>query len=156
VAVTPPKGHELPLTLSGIRTPSTLVVDPPKSGQSLEITFSIPKSAQMTAVITLDGKVVSRAKNVADAGERTLRVPLDPKRIAGRRTYDVTLAAFDGAKTESATRRVTLIKPGSGLVAKLAIALLVLVLVVVVLRRRKRILEARRRRDRIVVPNGRV
>jgi stage II sporulation protein D len=116
ILVLPPQGHSLPLALTGVRTPEGLVVDPPKSGVDLEIGFVVPKPAQVTGVLTLEGKEIVRRKMVVEAGERTLRMPLVPGDLARKATYDLKLTAFDGTRTVDHAATVVLTKPSRHLV----------------------------------------
>jgi stage II sporulation protein D len=138
VAVSPPQGHSLPLALTGVTVPDELVVDPPMSGETLDVGFVVPKPAQMTAVLSREGEVVARAKTVVEAGEREVKIKLVPDALPRRAAYDVKLTAFDGTRTLDAAEDVVLIKPGSSLFAKVLWALGVLSLVLVLLRVRAR------------------
>ncbi len=135
IMVVPPLGHALPLALTGVRSPDEVVVDQPESGRNIEIGFVVPKSAQVTGVVTRDGEEVARAKMVVEAGERLLRIPLDPAKLVRKASYDVKLRAFDGTKTVDAAATVTLIRPSSDL-WKVVLSALFALIVFVMWRRR--------------------
>jgi SpoIID/LytB domain protein len=111
LVLSPPQGHALPLSLGGVTAPDELLVDPPKQGAALVVSFAIPKPAIVTAVLSKEGKEIARAKTVVEAGERKVSVPLDPNELERRATYQVKLDAFDGTKTVSASRDVVLVLP---------------------------------------------
>ena len=142
VTVSPPRGHDLPLAITGVNAPKELVVDPPM-GETLDVSFVVPKAAQVTGIVTVDGREVARGKLVVEAGERELRIKLDPDELSGRATSIVKLEAYDGTDTIESSVGVVLIKPGTSLFVKALWVLGVLLLVVIVLRARAR---ARRRR----------
>jgi SpoIID/LytB domain protein len=136
VAVSPPRGYSLPLALTGVVVPDEVIVDPPMTGETLDVGFVVPKAAQVTAVLTREGEEVARTKVVVEAGERKLEIPLDPDELARRASYTVKLAAYDGTRTVDAIADVVLVKPGASLLVKILWAAAILVLVGVLLRSR--------------------
>ena len=138
VAVSPPEGHELPLALTGVRAPDELVVDPPMRGDSLDVGFVVPKPAQVTGILEIEGREIARAKQVVEAGERTLAIELDPDDLPGKSSATVKLRAYDGTRTIDSSVGVVLIKPGTPLLVKVLWLFGVLALVVIVLRLRAR------------------
>jgi SpoIID/LytB domain protein len=153
VQVRPPTGHSLPLALTGVRVPDEVVVDQPESGRNLEVGFVVPKSAQVTGVVTREGEEVARKKMVVEAGERTLAIPLDPGKLAGKDNYDVRLTAYDGTNRVEQAGTVVLIKSGWPWTRK---ALVVLVVLAAVIIWRRRVVAERRRRHRTAEPDPRV
>jgi stage II sporulation protein D len=141
VTVSPPQGYDLPLAITGLNAPKELVVDPPM-GETLDVSFVVPKPAQVTGIVTVEGREIARGKLVAEAGERKLRIKLDPDELAGRAASIVKLEAYDGTDTIESSVGVVLIKPGSPLWLKALWTLGIVLLVVIVLRARAR---ARRR-----------
>jgi SpoIID/LytB domain protein len=142
LVVSPPQGHDLPLALTGVRGPSEVVVDPPR-GETLDVSFVVPKPAQVSGVLTIDGREIAREKLVVEAGDRTLPIGLDPEKIPGRSSAIVKLRAYDGTETIESSVGVVLIKPGTPLWMKALWVLGLLALAVVLLRVRT----VRRRRD---------
>ncbi|MGH7857073.1 MAG: SpoIID/LytB domain-containing protein, partial [Candidatus Binatia bacterium] len=113
--VAPPEGFGLPLVLTGVRAPDELVVDPPERGATLDVDFVVPKPAEVTGVLSLEGREVARGRVVAEAGERRLVLPLDAGRLPSRGSYELELAAFDGTDRVGAQRTVVLVRPRSRL-----------------------------------------
>jgi SpoIID/LytB domain protein len=142
VMVSPPQGYDLPLAITGVNAPKELVVDPPM-GERLDVSFVLPKPAQVTGIVTVDGREVARGKLVAEAGERKLSIKLDPDELSGRASSVVKIEAYDGTETIESSAGVVLIKPGMSLLAKALWLAVIAVLVVIALRLRAR---ARRRR----------
>lgn len=115
VQLTPPEGFDLPLVMTGVRAPEELVVDPPETGTSLDVDFVVPKPAEVTAVLSREGEEVARERVIVEAGERRLRIPLDPERLGSRDTYDLEIEAFDGTERVSESRKVVLERPTTSL-----------------------------------------
>jgi stage II sporulation protein D len=111
MSVRPPAGYALPLVLTGVRAPGSVLIDPPKS-PSVDVGFVLPKTAVVTATLSLEGKEIARARTVADAGERTVSLFPDRKAVKGGKTYTIALTADDGTNHASATKRVVLLTPG--------------------------------------------
>jgi stage II sporulation protein D len=143
VTVSPPQGYDLPLAITGVSAPNELVVDPPMSGDTLDVSFVVPKPAQVSGVLTIDGREVARGKAVVEAGERELSIELDPDDLPGRASAIVKLEAYDGTDTISSSAGVVLIKPGTSLFVKALWILGIVLLAVLALRIRVR---ARQRR----------
>ncbi len=118
VSVSPPPGFDLPLALTGVEAPHELVVDPPMSGDTLDVSFVVPKPAQVSCVLEIDGREVAHAKAVVEAGERKLSIELDPDDLPGRASSVVKLQAYDGTETIDSSVNVVLIKPGTSLLVK--------------------------------------
>jgi SpoIID/LytB domain protein len=136
VQLRPPAGSELPLALTGVNVPGSLIVDPPERGRALEVGFVVPKPAQITGVLSRDGEAVMTRKLVAEAGERKLAFDFDPDELPAGGDYRVELTAFDGTKTLSEAADVRLIRPGASFFVKLLWFVTVAGLVVFLLRRR--------------------
>ncbi len=96
--VLPPEGFDLPLVLSGLEVPDRVVIGP-ENADGVEMSFVLPKAAEVEAVLTRDGDQVASADGVFDAGPGRLRVPVDPETIPRRAGYTMTLRAFDGEET---------------------------------------------------------
>jgi stage II sporulation protein D len=137
VTVAPPEGYNLPLAITGINAPKELVVDPPM-GETLDVSFVVPKAAEVIGVVTIDGREVARRKLVVEAGERKLSIKLDPEKLGGRAASIVKLRAYDGKDTIESSVGVVLIKPGTPLYVKALWVLAVVLLVVIALRVRAR------------------
>jgi hypothetical protein len=105
---------------------------------TLDVSFVVPKAAQVTGVVTIDGREVARGKLVVEAGERKLSIKLDPDELPGRSASIVKLTAYDGKDTIESSAGVVLIKPGMSLLVKVLWALGIVLLVVIVLRIRAR------------------
>jgi hypothetical protein len=136
--VTPPEGYQLPLSLTGVSVPSELTIDPPEHEDSVDVRLVVPKAAEVTGVLTLEGEEVARERAIFEAGERTLAIRLDPGKLPrGRADYRIKLDAFDGTDRVHSTANVALIRPASGLLMKSAIAALIALAGFVFLRRRR-------------------
>ena len=139
LAVTPPTGYTLPLVLGGLRAPAEVFVDPPKRGGAINVQFVLPKAAQVTATISREGKVVARGRTVADAGEDSVKLNVDPEGMPRRATYTLKVEAFDGTARVTKSANVVLVRPArSAMPLLLAATIAALVPLVLVIRRRRR------------------
>jgi hypothetical protein len=134
MSVEPPPGYALPLVLTGVRVPGSVLIDPPRS-TTVDVGFVLPKSAVVTASIVRNGRTIASKRGVFDAGERSIFVAPERKRVAGGKSYTLKLTADDGTRTVTETRQVVLITRG-GLGWLKFVVLLLLVVAVIFLRRR--------------------
>jgi stage II sporulation protein D len=146
LAVTPPRGHNLPLVLTGVRGPGEFFVDPPKNGGRLDVGFVVPKPAEITAVIRRDGRDVAAAREVVEAGEQQIGIVVDPGKIPARARYTVMITAFDGQARVQKSADVTLVR-SSRTLWPWAVAIVVLGGALLVLWRRR---GSRRQRDAVI------
>lgn len=138
VRVTPPQGYALPLVLTGVQAPDELFVDPPDEGSTLDVDFVVPKPAQVTGVLVREGKEVTRARTVVEAGERRLTMALPADELPQRATYRLQVRAFDGTKNVDHAMDVVLVRPESDLPQRALIGTVVALILYVVWRRRRR------------------
>jgi hypothetical protein len=137
LALTPPTGYSLPLVLSGVRAPREVFVDPPKQGGRIDVGFVLPKPAVVTASLRRNGRTVAHGRTVAEAGEGTVTLTVDPTALPRRATYRLEVSAFDGSANDVKTADVVLVRPRRSVLPVVAAAGAAAVLVVVVLRRRR-------------------
>ncbi len=147
VQVTPPQGYQLPVALTGLSVPGEIVIDPPDHEDSVDIDFVVPKAAQVTATLTLEGAEVAREKIIVEAGERELGIRLDPGKLAaGRATYALRIEAFDATDRVEQSASVVLIRPTGPPWGKIVLALLVAAGLYFLVVRRRAMLNRRRLR----------
>ncbi len=140
MSVEPPSGYALPLVLTGLRVPGSVLIDPPKAS-TVDVGFVLPKSAVVTASIVRDGRTIATKRAVFDAGERSISLVPDRKLVAGGKSYTLRLAANDGARTVDATQQVVLVtRGGFGGLRLLAVLLFVVAALFV----RRRVVTTRR------------
>jgi stage II sporulation protein D len=140
MSVDPPAGYALPLVLTGVSVPSSVLIDPPRSS-NVDVGFVLPKSAIVTATLSRDGRDIASSRSVFDAGERTISITPPRKDVVGGRTYTVRLSADDGASSADATREIVLVtRGGFGWLKLLAVLLLAGAAIVV----RRRVVLTRR------------
>jgi len=134
MSVAPPSGYALPLVLTGLSAPSSVLIDPPNSS-NVDVGFVLPKSALVTATLTRNGKRIARARGVFNAGEETISLRPPRKRVEGGKTYAIELTADDGSSKVNASQNVKLVTRGGSGWLKL-FALLLLTVAAVFVRRR--------------------
>jgi hypothetical protein len=142
--VSPPQGYALPLVLTGVRAPDELFVDPPEQGSTLDVDFVVPKPAQVTGVLVREGEEIARARNVVEAGERRLTLPLPAEDLPQRATYRLNMRVFDGTKHIDHAVDVVLVRPSSDLPLRAGIGTGIAFALYLLWRRRRRRLRAAR------------
>ncbi|HVE92619.1 MAG TPA: SpoIID/LytB domain-containing protein [Actinomycetota bacterium] len=131
--VTPPESSQLPLVLSGVRAPGRVVTrDEPLR---LEVSFVVPKAAQVQADLVRGDDKAGTVRGVFDAGPGRLAMRIDPRRHPEPGDWRLVLSATDGTASVRSVRPVRVERPARrGLVLVMIAA--VMLAVAVVLRRR--------------------
>lgn len=109
MAVQPPSGYALPLVVTGVRVPKTAKID--AKSPNVDVGFVLPKSAVVETTLARSGKTLAHSRSVIDAGERSVALTPDPKRIESGKSYVVTIQADDGTNKIIHTANVVLTTP---------------------------------------------
>lgn len=132
--LTPPRGHDLPLVLSGVSAPAGVTTDGTEHVVVVEIRFVLPKSAKVTGVVSRNGRRAASASRVFAAGTGRLRIAAEPSAVPPG-VYAVRLTASDGRDTSRKDLRLRVVGRASRWPWMALVAVAVAVLVVLLRRR---------------------
>lgn len=120
----PPQTWEETLRIEALAVPTRVEMS---QTDTVDIALNVPKHSVVTAVLSRDGKEISRSAVVAAPGRVALEVPLSVWRIRKSGEHRVEIQAFDGVQTVSSEVALDVRRPGRfwAVVASLLVAIAV-------------------------------